>query len=73
MTITNVIQAALFALTIVTAVAAFAVALFGSAAALERWLDGPRPSANPTRPQLGTVARKALAPIFDPDAQTHAA
>jgi hypothetical protein len=73
MTITSVIQAALFAGTTVTAVAAFAVALFGSAAALERWLDGPRPSANPAPPQLTTVAPKARAPIFDPDAQTHAA
>jgi hypothetical protein len=42
--ISNVMQAALYTFTTfttITSVSAIAIALFGSAAALERWLDGP--------------------------------
>jgi len=73
MTINNIIQAAIIALTIMTSVAALALALFGSAAALERWLDSSAPSANPAQAQLSTVDHKALTPSFDPDASPRAA
>jgi hypothetical protein len=68
-----VIHAAIIALSTITSVAALAVVLFGSAAALERWLDSSVPSANPTRAQLSTVGRKALVPSFDPDAHPRSA
>ena len=40
MTTNGVLQAALYALTTITSVAALGLALFGSGAVLERWLDG---------------------------------
>ncbi len=39
MTVNTVMQAALYLLTTIGAVSAFAVALLGSTAAFERWLD----------------------------------
>ncbi len=63
-------QAALYAFTTITSVSALAVALFGSGAALERWLD--RPLAKPARPQV-KIARDPAASRLDPDAHTQAA
>jgi hypothetical protein len=70
-TINNVMQAALYALTTITSVSALAVALFGSAAALERWLDSPR--LKPAPPEVVEIARNPDRPLFDPDAHTQAA
>jgi len=44
MTIMSVVQATEYAVATVTSVAALGFALFGSAGALERWLDRPMPS-----------------------------
>jgi hypothetical protein len=73
MTITNVMGAVLLAFTTITSVAAFAIVLFGSAAALERWLDAPLPHAKPRKPQLSKVDGKVDTPSFDPHAHTNAA
>jgi hypothetical protein len=70
-TVNNVTQAALYALTTITAVSALAIALFGSAAALERWLDGPH--RKPPRRQVVKIARNPDSPVFDPGAHPHAA
>jgi hypothetical protein len=69
-TISNVMQAALYAFTTITSVSALAIALFGSGVALERWLDRPLPK--PTRRQVSIPRDPAASPL-DPDAQTHAA
>jgi hypothetical protein len=73
MSIHNLLQALSFTLTMVTSVAALAIALFGTGAALERWLDRPSPTANGARAQLAVVDRAAPTPIFDQDADTDAA
>lgn len=71
MTISNVMQAVLYAFTTVTSVSALAVALFGSAAAIERWLDGARP--NPTRPPVLPVPHNPDASVFGVGATSGAA
>lgn len=73
MSIHNLLQALSFTLTAVTSVAALAIALFGTGAALERWLDRPSPTANGARARLAVVDREAPTPIFDQDADTDAA
>ena len=72
MTLNNALQAALIGFTAITSVSALAIALFGSAAALERWLDSPSPG--PTRPRVVTAARNLNAPLIDdPAGHTQAA
>jgi hypothetical protein len=70
-TIGNVMQAALYVLTTVTSVSALAIALFGSAAALERWLDGPQ--KEPTRTPAAKIARDPDPSAFEPAAHTQVA
>jgi hypothetical protein len=71
-TLNNVLQAALIGFTAITSVSALAIALFGSAAALERWLDSP--STGPTRPRVAAAARNLDASLIDDSAgQTQAA
>jgi hypothetical protein len=48
-TIDNALQAALYAFTTITSVAALGIALFGSAALLERWLDAPEVASTRVR------------------------
>jgi hypothetical protein len=73
MTIGSALEAGLLVLAIVSSVAVLAIALFGSAAALERWLDGPRPLAEPMQTRIATVDRTPRAPVFDHGAHPHAA
>jgi hypothetical protein len=69
-TVSNMMQAALYAFTTITAVTALAIALFGSGAALERWLDSPLPQS--PRPHV-KIARDPAASLLDPDARERAA
>ena len=71
MTISNVMQAALYALTAVTSVSALAIALFGSAAAIERWLDSP--PQEPTRTPAAKIARDPDPSVFESAAHTQVA
>ena len=70
MTINNLMQAALYTGATISSVSVLAVALFASAAALERWLDKPRLS--PTLEQA-TVVRKPNGPTIDPGLNSEAA
>jgi hypothetical protein len=70
-TISNMMQAALYALTAVTSVSALAIALFGSAAAIERWLDGPQ--REPTRTPVAKIARDSDPSPREPAAHTQVA
>ena len=71
MTFNNVIQAALYILTTITGVTALAVALFGSAAALERWLDAPILSTRDLRSPR--PLRPPAPPLIGLDTRPHAA
>jgi hypothetical protein len=69
-TFSSVMQAALYTFTTITSVTALAVGLFGSAAALERWLDSPSP---PRRAQQVKLPRQPNVAPLEPEAQTQAA
>ena len=64
MTVHSLLQAPALTLTTITSVAALAVALFGSAAALERWLDHPHVDTTSTHDQLTLLTHVAAPPIF---------
>ncbi len=67
----GVFQAALYILVTITSVSALAVALFGPAAALERWLD------DPVQPRPGLTSPRSLrnsnAPLHHPGAHSQSA
>lgn len=71
MTIDNLMQAVLYTVITITSVSALAIALFASAAALERWLDSPGPI--PRRPQVTPVATIPDAYFFGPGSNSEAA
>jgi hypothetical protein len=70
-TTNSVLQAALYAMTTITSVAALGLALFGSGAFLERWLDGDILDSTPLRPET-SLPRVDPAPAKQ-DAQTQVA
>jgi len=70
-TFDNVFEAAMYILTTIASVTALAIALFGPATALERWLDDPLPSRSDGS-RHGSVPHPAP-PLHDPDVHAQAA